>query len=231
MNRTLIIHTASLYYCFDDYENHLDDRIHAALDAGFEGVEISNGPSILYWQPAPETTKRLRKLTVTLHAEFHDNLRLPELKNIVDRLPFDIANVVVHPDELNISELKELHSLPFPVSLENLDSRAPRWATEENLNRYMRGLGFCFDTAHSIENNISFSDFRFQPTEIHLSLPNSPVNHYESYGWQTRHSMTHFEPSNFPSVPSTCPIITAEGLAPPDLEILQDEFKFIKSMI
>jgi hypothetical protein len=231
MKRKILIHTASLYYWFTPYEKHLDDRIHTALDAGFDGVEISNGPSILDWTPAAETRTRLKNKTITLHAEIYDTLRLPELVRIIESLPFQIHNVVIHPDELTLDELRVLPCLPFQVSLENLDSRSPQWSTNEELEKHLGGLGLCYDTAHAIETGISFSDFNIIPSETHLSLPNHPDNHYSKFGWDTRHSMTQFEPDKFPAVPSGCPMIVSEGLAPVDTDLLKSELDFIRSCL
>jgi hypothetical protein len=232
MQRVFLIHTASLYYWYEPYETHLhlEERIHAALDAGFDGVEISNGPSIIDFAPSKETISRLRKSILTLHAEFYDSLRLPELLKFIQSFPVEIDNIIVHPDELSIAELKMLPELPFHVSLENMDSRHPQWSTESTLKPYISGLDFCYDTAHARENELDYRNFSFSPGETHVSIPNEG-NYYNDLGWETYHAMTQFAPDKFPSVPSSCPIITIEGLIPPDQQALKDELDFVKSKL
>lgn len=226
--RKLLIHTASLYYWFTPYEDHLDDRIHAALDAGFDGVEISNGSSILNWTPRPETIRRLKNKLVTLHAEFSTFLHLPELIRLIETFPFNLSNIVIHPDELTPREFERLKFIQAPISLENLDGRATGWNDPQVLNKHLRGLRLCYDTAHAMETGANFSDFASSPIETHLSLPNSPQNHYANFGWETRHAMTQFEPDNWPAVPSACPLIVSEGLAPVDPYLLRGEREFIQ---
>lgn len=230
MKQKLIIHTASLYYWFEPYEAHLDDRIHAALDAGLDGVEISNGPAIATWKPNRDTTRRLKDKTATLHAEFSDHLKLPELAKIIKALPFAIQNVVIHPDELPQDELKTLIDFPYPVSIENMDSRNPQWKTDKSLRPLTRKLGFCYDTAHAMENGLGLKDFSVTPNETHLSIPNFG-NFYDEWGWKTYHALTQFAPDKFPEITSSCPIITLEGLVPPDPDMLQDEIAFVKERL
>lgn len=233
--QALIIHTTSLYYWWPNYESHLDDRIHAALDAGLDGIEISNGPSILTWQPDKETIERLKGKVVTIHAEVGESfgVSLEALVKALTRLPFEIANVVFHPDELGAYELSQLGKLPFPVSLENMDSCNGDYKTVSEVKRVMApGVGFTYDTAHAEENGLNTTHFTraLQPIETHLSLFNNE-DYYGLWGYSTRHSLTHFAPDRFPEVPRGCPIVTIEGLVPPDMDILKDEVKFVRGQL
>lgn len=232
----LIIHTASLYYWFDDYSQTLDDRIHAALDAGLDGVEISNGPDILTWQPPPETIKRLQDCLVTVHAEVGQafGVTVAQLVEKLKTLPFDIKNVVFHPDELTPAEWGQLAMLPFPVSIENMDAQQSDWRTVQELKVSVpEGVGMTFDTAHAEENGLAYSDYQatFLPVETHLSICNDNDNYYQQWGYQTRHALTQFRPDDFPQVPSACPIVTLEGLVPPDIDILKDEVEFARDKL
>ena len=222
MNQKLLIHTASLYYFFKDYEAHLEDRIRIALDAGLDGVEISNGPSILNWQPSVGIISRLQDKTVTLHAEigpaFGCDLRT--WVDAVSKLPFEISNAVFHPDELQPAEFSELPKLPFPASLENLDSRAPQWGKVNQLNHY--GVPITFDTAHAEENKYT-PPKDFEPIEVHLSIAND--NYYNSFA--TRHALVHFRPDRLPYVPRSS-LITLEGVFPPDVKYLDREISYVK---
>lgn len=230
----LIIHLASLYYWFDDYEAHLDDRIHAALDAGLDGVEISNGPSILAWQPAPETIERLKDKLVTIHAETGPafGVSLYDLTEAILRLPLEVANVTFHPDELTPNELRQLNKLPFPASIENMDARRTDWRTAGEVRPAIYpGVGFTFDTAHAEENGLALLHYTpmFAPVETHLSIPNK--DYYGEWGYNTGHALTQFRPDEFPQVPSACPIVTLEGLVPPDMGVLREEVRFVRGRL
>lgn len=231
--RYLIIHTASLYYWFDDYEASLDERIHAALDAGLDGVEISNGPSILNWQPDKETIKRLQDKVVTIHAELGGDFGygFDEWAKAVKRLPLKIAWAVFHPDELKPGEFSKLLKLPFPATIENMDAGCLKDITIQQLRRTIpRGVGFTFDTAHAEENGLDWQHFNsLTPLETHLSIPND--NYYTDWGYNTRHALTQMRPDDFPAVPSSCPVVTLEGLVPPDMDMLKDEVKFVRGRL
>lgn len=227
----LIIHTASLYYWFEPYEKTLDERIHACLDAGLDGVEISNGPSILTWQPRRDTRRRLRNKTVTIHAELYPHLgiTLEEWVKAIQRLPFEISNTVFHPDELSPEQLPELARLPFPTSIENMDPTRSDWRTvQETQKAIYPGVGFTLDTAHAADNNLPISHFEplFVPAETHLSIPND--NYYD---FNTAHAMTHLAPDSFPHVPSACPTVTIEGVVPLSIEALENEVQFVRSRL
>lgn len=230
----VLIHTASLYYWFPDYEKHLDDRIHAALDAGLDGVEISNGPSMINWKPALETVERLKNKTVCIHAEIGESfgVSLNELIESLNKLPFQVSNLVIHPDELTPAELANLHQITFPVSLENMDSHCDNWRLPSELSAVVNvDIGLTFDTAHAEENGLSFADFlSFSPVETHLSIANTE-DFYRDWGYSTHHALTVFRPDNFPQVPRACPIITLEGLVPPDKDMLKYEIDFVKSKL
>jgi hypothetical protein len=219
MKANLIIHTASLYYWFTPYEQTLDDRIHTALDAGFDGVEISNGPSILTWRPRRDTVRRLRDKTVTVHAEILWGITLNEWMKAVQRLPFEIANTVFHPDELRPNQLPELARLPFPASIENMDAGRKDWRTAPEVQRSIYpGVGFTFDTAHASENGLTARHFAAQgtPNETHLSaLPQGD----------------YFNIQTAPHVPSSCPIVTVEGVIPNSVDLLETEVGFVKERL
>jgi len=220
----LIIHTASLYYLFEPYEQTLDDRIHVCLDAGLDGVEISNGPSILTWQPRADTVRRLRNKTVTVHAEILWGITLAEWTKAIERLPFEIANTVFHPDELTSTELMQLGDLPFPTSIENMDRSRNDWCTvQEVQNALGANVGFCFDTAHAESNNLPVEHFAplFPPSEVHLSITD--------YHLERAHVLAYERPEDFPSIPA-CPIITIEGLVS-NLDALNAEVKFLRSQL
>lgn len=220
--QSLIIHTASLYYLFEPYEQTLDDRIHACLDAGLDGVEISNGPSILTWRPCQDTVSRLRDKIVTIHAEILWGITLDEWVKAILALPFKIANTVFHPEELTPDELCRLGDLPFPTSIENMDKSRDDWRTVQEVQASTgRGVGFCLDTAHAESNSLPVEHFAplFVPAETHLSITD--------YDHNKAHVLTHQRPGDFPHVPSACPIVTIEGLVP-DLDALGTEVEFLR---
>lgn len=225
----IIVHTASLYFwqSEDEYTKKLDERIHAILDAGADGVEISNGPGIMTWSPAPETIRRLRDKTVTIHAELFWGITLDKLAEIIRRLPFNIKNVIFHPDEL--IDFEKLSDFPFPASIENMDPTRDDWRTVEEVQKVIRpGIGFTLDTAHAEDNDLPISHYKplFIPVETHLSIKNE--GYYPDYN--TPHALTQFRPDDFPQVPSACPIVTIEGVVPPDIDILKDEIEFVRKM-
>lgn len=230
----LIMHVASLYFWHpDDYEERLDDRIHAALDAGLDGVEISNGvEGILTWRPHPDTLQRLRNCTVTLHAELNPAIgfTLSRWLKAVSSLPFDISNATFHPDELEPEDFVNLASLPFPASIENMDDTRPDWRTVDEVRKVMvPGVNFTLDTAHAESNDLLITHFTplFVPLETHLSIPND--NFYDV--WQTPHALTQYRPDDFPDVPSACPIVTLEGVVPSDMDVLKDEVQFVRGKL
>ncbi|MHC4230620.1 MAG: hypothetical protein ACYSW0_24555 [Planctomycetota bacterium] len=232
MDTRLIIHTASLYYWFSPYEQTLDERIHAALDAGFDGVEISNGPSILTWRPRRDTIRRLHDKAFAVHAELYPALgvTLQEWTKAVKRLPFEMANAVFHPDELHPLQLPELAQLPFPASIENMDAGRDDWRTAVELQRNIwPGVGFTFDTAHANENCLNLHHFATLPAprETHLSLV--PQDGY--FDIQTAHAMTHLYPDNFPIIPSSCPLVTVEGVIPASVDLLETELDYVREKI
>lgn len=223
--QSLIIHTASLYYLFEPYEATLDERIHASLDAGLDGVEISNGPNILTWRPHADTVRRLRDKLVTVHAEILWGITLDEWVKAVQRLPFPIANTVFHPEELTPDELRGLADLPFPVSIENMDKSRSDWRTVQEVHAATGpGVGFCYDTAHADSVNLPTEHFSplFVPIETHLSVTD--------YDHDRAHVLVHEQPGDFPHIPSACPIVTIEGLVP-DLGALDNEVKFLRSRL
>lgn len=227
--QSLIIHTASLYYWFSPYESTLDDRIHAALDASLDGVEISNGPALIEWRPCRDTIRRLRGKTVTIHAELSPDVTLDTLRRAIARLPFAVANVVFHPNELTPTELIELSAMPFWTSLENMDPTKDGWHTADELKRAMwPSVGFTLDTAHAEDHGLPVSHFRplFTPAETHLSISND--NYYD---FDTAHAMTHLRPNDFPHVPSGCPIVTLEGVVPASIDVLDREVEFVRSRL
>lgn len=227
--RYLIMHTASLYYWFDNYEATLDERIHAILDAGADGVELSNGTGILSWQPAPETLERLKQVVVAIHAEVgaRFGVKPEELKDVATRLP-NLSHIVFHPDELTPEEAQQLSDLPFYATLENMGGKVNQWQTADQLNPPV-GVGVTFDTAHAQESGVMVDSFKITPYEVHLSLTNQ--DYYNLWGYRTGHAMTQFDPDRFPEVPSASPIVTLEGLVPPDKDLLRDEIKFVRSKL
>lgn len=240
MRQALIIHTCSFYQLYNgdaDYErhDHLEERIHLALDCGLDGVELSNGPSLLTWQPTKETLKRLEGKVVTIHAEVYHRLGigLKEWLEGILRLPLTIANVVFHPDELDPHELAQLSTLPFPVSIENMDKRRPAdLCYPIGVKRLTsKGVGLTYDTAHSEEWGMNWDDYRpvfAAPVETHLSIPN--FGYYDEQGWQTGHALTVFRPNRFPVVPSSSPIVTLEGVVPSP-EMLKEEVRFVRGQL
>jgi len=226
----VIVSTGSLYYWFDPYEQTLDERIHTALDAGADGVEISNGPSILTWRPRRDTVRRLRDKLVTVHAEILWSITLDEWTKAVSRLPWHIANTVFHPDELTPRELPALAGLPFPASIENMDPTRDDWRTVGEMQRVIYpGVGFTLDTAHAEDNRLPVEHFSplFVPQETHLSISND--HYYDADGIQASHALSHFRPDDFPHVPSACPIVTLEGVVPAgDVDALEAEIDFVK---
>lgn len=230
----IIVSTCSLYgwYKPRDYEKHLDERIHAILDAGADGVEISNGPSILTWRPRRNTVRRLRNKTVTIHAEILWGITLDEWAAAIQRLPFKIANTVFHPDELTPEQLPLLADLPFPASIENMDTTRDDWHTVKEMQHILYpGVGFTLDVAHAEENDLPVSHFKplFIPAETHLSLASSPDPDY--YDFDCAHALTHLDPGDFPHVPSGCPIVTIEGVVPPSVDTLATEVEFVRSKL
>ncbi len=223
--QSLIIHTASLYHLYPDYEQTLDDRIHACLDFGLDGVEISNGPSILTWQPHPDTVRRLRDKVVTVHAEILWGITLDEWVAAILALPFKIANTVFHPEELTPDELLQLGDLPFPVSIENMDKSRNDWRTAQEVQDALgANVGFCFDTAHAESVDLPAEHFAplFVPFETHLSVTD--------YDNDRAHVLTYEQPDNFPHVPSACPIVTIEGVVP-SFDALGAEIEFLRSKL
>lgn len=225
MNTTTKItcHTASLYHMYkEDYESTLDDRIHVCLDAGCDGVEISNGPrGILLWTPARDTVQRLADKTVTVHAELNNptGYTLEKLMEKLYSLPFNIINVTFHPDELTANDVVALGNAALPVSIENMDRTRNNWRTIDEVKSVMpRGSGFTFDTAHSMEHGLGNDHFTelFVPRETHLSVSTSDFGHHATHKF-----------TDFPYVPSGCPIVVIEGVVLSASE-LKDEVTYIK---
>lgn len=223
----LLVHTASLYYWFDDYAATLDDRISAILDAGADGVEISNGATIISWEPSKEILDRLRDKVIALHAEVGAGFGVSpaDLIDVIKRLP-NVSHVVFHPDELTSDELKTLPYLPFKSTLENMDSRNRDWQQVARLN--IPGIGLTFDTSHAMETGAQLGSV--VPQEIHLSLSNEG-DYYTTWGYTTHQAMTTLDPDKFPYVPSASPIVTIEGLIPPDVQLLKNEIEFVRSKL
>lgn len=219
----LIIHTASLYSLYPNYEATLDHRIHTCLDAGLDGVEISNGPSILAWRPRQDTVEHLQDKTITVHAEILWGIKLADWVKAVMSWPFKVANAVFHPEELTPHELTRLGDLPFPISLENMDKTRSGWRTVQEMQAVIDpDVGFCLDTAHAESNGLTVDHFAplFMPVEIHLSITER----------NRAHVLTHERPDDFPHVPPTCPIVCIEGVVP-SLDALDREVKFLRSKL
>lgn len=220
----LLIHTASLF----QFGGTLDDKIHLALDAGLDGVEISDGPNITNWKPEKETINRLHGSAVTFHAELYPHLGITLSKWVetILKLPWEILNVTFHPNELQPDEFAMLPYLPFPCSIENMDATHMDWRTFYEVQKVIRpGVGLTFDTAHAEENRVAPDTFKslFAPREMHLSASGSDVPDYD-YG----HALVHLRPDNPPQIISGCPLITLEGVVPPDGAFLEDEVRFVK---
>ena len=226
MRRYIIVHTASLCY----WQGNLDDRIHAILDAGADGVELSYGPSIIYWKPARETILRLRDKLVTLHAEIYNELgiTLDAWTDAMKRLPWQITNATFHPNELYPEDLTRLLNLPFPISIENMDIDKVGWRTPQEIKQIMMpNISLTLDVNHAEENGIQVSDFYTLPIkEVHVSVVNK--DYYINLGYKTKHAMTQLRPDSFPVVPTECSIIVIEGLVPPDMDILRSEIDFVR---
>lgn len=227
----VLIHTASLFDWFQPYTDHLDDRIHAALDAGFDGVEVSNGVPLLDWQPQARTVERMRDggHTLTIHAELGEHFpgaNLPRLERLVARLPLPVANVVFHPDELTAREMDELQTLPFPVTIENMDQTRACWRTADELRPLLRGpVGLTFDTAHAEEHGLSAADFDGLPIHtVHLSISDRQGLYS---GRATGHALTYHRPERFPAVPSA-PLVVVEGVVPASAHILRRELDYVR---
>jgi hypothetical protein len=227
----ILIHTASLYAWFQPYTDHLDDRIHAALDAGFDGVEISNGVPLLTWVPQPRTVERLRTggHLLTIHAELGEHFSgssLGGLERLVARLPVPVANVVFHPDELTRRELSELPELPFAVTVENMDRLRNCWRTPAELRPLLVGkVGLTYDTAHAEEHCLSAADFAGLPIhEVHLSISDRDGLYS---GHAVSHALTLYRPEDFPTLPPA-PIVVVEGVVPPSPRILRQELDFVR---
>lgn len=220
----LLYHTASLYQLYPaaDYEATLDERISVILTAGADGVELSNGPrGILDWQPTPAIIKLLQKVVVTIHAELDQNYRIAQLVAKLKLLPFRIANITFHPDELLAEDWFTLRQLPWPVSVENMDANRSNWCTPaELLNTIPQGVGLTLDTAHVAEHNLTVKDFRplFTPQEMHLSTP-TPESHHTPYCLAPKQAI---------HVPSGCPISVLEGSVP-DLQTIADEVNYVRN--
>jgi len=231
MQTKLACHTASLYFWYSDqeYVSHLDDRIHACLDAGCDGVEISNGVfGILDWQPAKETLSRLRRpeVVLTIHAELAAGVTVMDLTRKLAALALPVCNIVFHPTELLL--LCDLSQLSWPVSIENMDSMASAWQTCWEVSQMMtssHSTGFTYDTAHIMENRINPMSFAslFPPTEVHLSISK----------WDgssgTKYVMTNNQ-SWFPYIPSGTSLIVLEGVMP-DREALEQEVEYVREML
>jgi sugar phosphate isomerase/epimerase len=229
----ILVQTMSLFLVFEPYEATLDDRIHAALDAGADGVELSNGPAITVWRPSRATARRLRGKTVTVHAELYPRrgVTLDEWADAVAAWPFDVANAVFHADELTPKQLRELAGLPFPVSLENMDPSRDDWRTVGEMRRALPpGAGFTLDVCHAEECGLPVSHFKplFPPAETHLSV----FNDADYYGGEiiTSHALTHLRPGDFPHIPHGCPIVVLEGVMP-TLSAMEEEIEFVKSKL
>ena len=228
MNNTptaLLLHTASLFL----WDLPLDDRIHLALDAGLDGVEISDGPGIVNWQPHPETVRRLRRHVATVHAELfpEQGITLGVWAEAIARLPIQWRNAVFHPDELGADDFARLADLPFPASIENMDPTRDDWRTVDEVRRVLvPGVGLTLDTAHTEENGLSVESFRplFIPQEMHLSA--AEVDYYDY-----NHALVHLRPDAPPQVVSGCPLVTLEGVVPAGGTFLADEVRFVREAI
>lgn len=220
----LLIHTASLF----QFGGTLDDKIHLALDAGLDGVELSDGPDIIDWKPLKETVHRLHDFAVTVHAELYPNLGVTLVKwtKAISQLPWRILNATFHPDELYSDEFALLPQLPFPCSIENMDATRYDWRTCEEVSRVMyRGVGLTLDTAHAEENGLTIYAFEplFLPHEMHLSASSSNVA-----GYDYSHSLVHLRPDDVPRIVSGCPLTVLEGVVPLGGTFLEDEVKFVR---
>ena len=228
----VLIHTASLYDWFQPYTEHLDDRIHAVLDAGFDGVEVSNGVPLLTWTPEARTVERMRAggHILTIHAELGEHFSgssLTSLERLVARLPLPVANVVFHPDELTVKEISGLPKLPFTVSIENMDATRMYWKYPHELRSLLTGkVGLTYDTAHAEENQLTPQAFSGFPVyEIHLSISD---RHGLYSGQATGHALTLHRPEDFPALPPA-PLVTVEGVVPHSPRILRRELEFVRS--
>ena len=209
----------------------MEEQIRACLQAGADGVEISNGPEILNWLPSPEIVSLLKDKTLTIHAELVGGVTLDTLAYFIRGLPFTVENVTFHPDELSETDLKLLSSLPFKASIENMDVARSNWRTVEEVKAVIEpGVGFTLDTAHVQSNDLSISQFAplFVPVETHLSNDNSFM--YDTYGYKVHHVPTHFTPDDFPDVPRACLIVTLEGVMP-NFNALKNEIDFVKGRL
>jgi len=226
----LSCHVASLYFWYPSqkYESRLDDRIHACLDAGCDGVEISNGPlGVLDWQPAKETLSRLRRddVVLTFHAELDDSIgaSIAEMEKKLTSLALPIYNIVFHPVELLSYNLSQL---PWPTSIENMDSKASWGQTYRDVSLAMTNsgsVGFTYDTAHAMEcNPVDFS-LLFPPMEVHLSVSLwngvSGANHVVTNGQ-----------SSFPYIPTGSSLVVLEGIMS-DKEALVREIEYVREML
>ena len=223
----LLIHTASLF----QFDGTLDDKIHLALDAGLDGIEISDGPNIIDWQPTQDTVSRLHSSVVTVHAELYPHLGITLMvwvKAIV-KLPWRILNATFHPDELQPHEFAILPRLPFPCSIENMDKARDDWRTCDEVRQAIYpGVGLTLDTAHTEENGLTIYAFEplFLPREMHLSASSSSVPDYDY-----NHALVHLRPDDVPQIVSGCPLVTLEGVVPLGGTFLEDEVKFVRRMI
>ena len=226
MTPAILVSTGSLFQWPDTF----DAKIHAILDAGADGVELI--PDLRTWQPAPETVARLRNRPVTIHGELYPDrgITLAVWAALVARLPFRFLNAVFHPDELAPGDLAALARLPFPASIENMDPRRDDWRTVDEVQRFLMPaphVGWTLDTAHVEENGLEVESFRplFAPRETHLSAAHA------SY-YDFNHALVHLRPaSEFPYVPSGCPLVTLEGVVPVGGTWLEDEVEYVRGRV
>ena len=197
------LHLASLYYLYDNYEEHLDERIAAGLAYGCEHLELSNGPSIMHWRPAVHIP-----VTFSVHAEVYRTLDITPAAIIAhiaswSQLP---EYIVFHPNELLTDDYAILAASPIPCLLENMDSKKPVGKTVQELLAWYTqyGLRTCLDIAHIESNGLQLIDFMTLPiAAVHVSrsidnthwllastgmviLPEAPVYIIEGivYTWQ-----------------------------------------------
>lgn len=221
--RKILVSTASVWDCAKD----LDSAITLILESGADGVEIVAGMEFCNFPPSLFLEYEfLASHAVTLHAELHpkQGLTLRAWELTARRFPFKISNTVFHPDELEPRDFENLSRLPFPVSIENMDSSRKNWRTADEVRTVLRpGVGFTLDTAHAEANGLSLESFEClgTPSEIHLSkaVPGGG------------HSLTMYFPSDFPSLPSGCRLIVLEGQVTDGPAQLRDEIEFVRSAL
>lgn len=162
------MHLASLYFMFDNYESTLDDRIAKALELGCEHLEISNGPSIMKWQPDSIP------VTFSVHAEVYRDFGVTPIAIINHIKGWHQAPeyIVWHPNELDDSDFDILTDCSIPCLIENMDSKKEIGRTSDELNEWYGkyGLKICLDIAHIESNGYNLYGFIDLPiSAVHVS--------------------------------------------------------------